>query len=151
PLHRQHDVIAAGITGNHAHLGAEHAVHDAWKLIRVGAAAGGAHSNLLGQEIVELGNARALPGDAHAHLVVGAPDPGELRAIKLRPGLTEHRIERGTAAKSAKYCSVLRCHTKEPIREPQAACPLHVLGHHRRIAGNEFSNVTCEHARIKVV
>ena len=42
-----------------------------------------------------------VPGDADAHLVVGAADPGELGAVELRLLGAEQRIEAGAAADDA--------------------------------------------------
>ena len=48
-LHRQHHVVAAGIALDDLEMGAEHAVEHARKLIGVGAGAGAADGQLLGE------------------------------------------------------------------------------------------------------
>ena len=78
-LHREVDVVAAGIAGDDLHLGAEHAVDDARELVGVGGRAGAADVELRGQQVFELGDlGAAVPHHADADLVVGAADPVEL-------------------------------------------------------------------------
>src|SRR5262249_32039843 len=97
-LEREVHVVAARITGDDLHAGAEHAIDDARKLVRIGGGAGAADIQHIGQQVVELGDfGAAVPYDAHADLFVGAADPVEFRSFELRRLVAEQRIKAGAA------------------------------------------------------
>ena len=131
-LHREPDLVAARIAGDDFILVPSTPLSDLRELVGVGRAAGAADDQLLGQQVLELGDAAGVPGDADADFVVGAADPGELGGVELRGLVAEQRIEAGAAADDAERRAVLRADVVEPVGEPQAAGALHVLRHDRR-------------------
>ncbi len=150
-LHRQHGIVAAGIAGDDFQLRPEHADQHLAELDGVVAGPGAADQQFLVQDIVECREARGVPGDAHAHLVIGAADPVELGAVELRAGLPEQRIERGAAADSAEHAAVPRRGGGEPVGETDARRALHVLRHHRGVAGKVLAEVARQQTGIEVV
>jgi hypothetical protein len=150
-FHGERDVIAAGIAADDLELGAENTVENARKLIGIGSLAGATDDELLFERIFKLGDAARLPGDADAHLVVGAADPGELVGLELSALGAQQRIECGAAADSAQCSAVLRPDIVEPIGKTQASRALQVLGHDGRIAGDVLAEMAGQHAGIKVI
>jgi hypothetical protein len=150
-LHRHHHVVAAGIAFDDLEMRAEHVVEHARELIGVGAGAGAADGKLLGEQILEFGDAGILQRHTDADLVVGAAEPVEFLCIELVALADQERIEGDAAADGAERRAVLRRHAVEPVGEPQAAGAFHVARYQGRVSGNVRAHVTADHARIKVV
>src|SRR5262249_50840032 len=151
-FHGEHHLAAARIAADDLHLGAEHAVENARELVGVGTHRGAADGDLLGEQVLELLDARGgVPRHAHAHLVVGAADPGELGAVELGALLAEDRIEPGAAADGGDHAAVLWGDAEHPVGEPQAAGAFHVLRHDRRIAGDVLGEVARDDAGVEVI
>jgi di/tricarboxylate transporter len=114
--------VVSGLTQGYAddlHVRAKHAIDDARKLIGIGTRAGAANRHLLGAQVIEgVDSAVTLIGDADAHLVGAAFDPGELGAIELRRLPAEQRIEAGAAADRGKHRAVLGRDAVKPIGKP---------------------------------
>ena len=92
-----------------------------------------------------------MPGHAHAHLVVGAADPGELGAVELHALGREHRIETGAAADDGEHRAVLRRDPIHPVGEPQAAGAFHVPRDDVRPSGDVLADVAGERAGVEIV
>src|SRR3954466_13603654 len=84
PLPRERDVVAPGIAAHEPKARAEHAVHHAREKIGVRRRAGASDDQLARVELLESRDPALRPRHAHAHLVVRAPDPAELRRLELR-------------------------------------------------------------------
>ena len=95
-------IVAAGIAVDDLEIGAEHAVEDARELVGIGARAGAADRELLGEEVVELGDAGTLHRHADADFVVGAADPGEFRGVERVALADQQRIEGGCRGRSCR-------------------------------------------------
>ena len=108
-------------------MGAEHPVKHARELIGVGARAGSADGQLLGEEILELGDAGIASRHADADLVIGAADPAEFLRVERIALSDQERVEGDAAADGADRGAVLRRHPIEEIGKPQAARALDVL------------------------
>src|SRR5947207_353701 len=150
-LHGEGDVVAAGVAGDELQLRAEDGVHRLREDVGIGARAGAADEDVARVEVLEARDAGLAPRRAHAHLVVRAAEPAELRGLELRALGAEQRIERNAAADGAEHRAVLRRRLVEPIREPQAPRAFHILRHDDRVAGKVLSDVPREKARIDVV
>ena len=96
-LHRQHDIVAAGIAFDDLEMRPEHAVEHPRELIGVGAGAGAADRQFLGEQVLEFGNAGILYRHADADFVVGAADPAEFLRVE-RIGLADQQRIEGDAA-----------------------------------------------------
>ncbi len=130
---------------------AEHAVEHARELIGIGAGAGAADRELLGEQVLEFGDAGILHRHADADFVIGAADPAEFLRVEGVALADQQRIEGDAAADRAERGAVLRRDAIKIIGEPQTAGAFHVLRHQRRIAGDMRAHVAADHARIEVV
>src|SRR3954466_10773748 len=83
-LHRERDVVATGIAAHEPKARAEHAIHHAREKIGVRRRAGASDDQFARIELLEARDPALRPGHAHAHLVVRASDPAELRRLELR-------------------------------------------------------------------
>src|SRR5262245_1160956 len=126
-LHREPDVVAAGIAGHDLHLGAEQAVDDARELIGVSGRAGAADGQLLAHEVFELVDAGAVPRDADADLIVGAADPGVFGGVELRTLVSEQRIKASAAPDHPERAAILGPDLVEPVGKPKTPGAVHVL------------------------
>src|SRR5262245_16414971 len=125
-LHRDADIVAARIAGDDLEPGAERVVGEFGKLIGVVANTRRTDGELLRHYVIPARHTRCVPGHAHADLVVGAADPGELRRFVLRGLVAQQRIERHAAAGGAERGAILRGNAVEIVRQPQAPRTLHV-------------------------
>ena len=132
-------------------MGAQNAVEHARELIGVGAGAGAADGELLGEQVLEFGDAGILQCHADADLVVGTAQPVELDGVELIAFADQQWIEGDATAESGEDRTVLRCHAVEPVGEAQTAGAFHVARYQGRIAGNVRAHVAPDHAGIEVV
>src|SRR3954466_7191880 len=117
-LHRERDVVTARITAHEAKARAEDPVHHAREKIRVRRRAGASDDELARIELLEARDPALRPGHAHAHLVVRASNPAELRCLELRPLPSEPRIKRDASPDRPESAPVPRRRLVEPVREP---------------------------------
>ena len=82
-LHREVDVVAAGIAGDELHLGAEHVAHDQREGVGIGADRAAAEAELAREHVVPGLDRRGLPGGADAGLAGDGAEPGELDRIEV--------------------------------------------------------------------
>jgi hypothetical protein len=82
-LHRQHHVVAAGIALDDLEMCSEHIIENAGKLISVGAGAGTADRQLLGEQVLEFRDAGILHRETDADLIVGAAEPVKFLRVEL--------------------------------------------------------------------
>ena len=120
-------------------------------MIGIGAGAGAADGQVLGEEILEFGDAGLAHRDADADLVISAGNPVESLRIEGIALADEERIESDAAADRADRGAVMRRHAVEIIGKTQAAGAFEVLRHQRRIAGNMPAEMPADHPRIKVI
>ena len=150
-LHRHDHVVAARIAFDDLEMRAQNAVEHARELIGVGAGAGAADGELLGEQVLEFGDAGILQRHADADLVVGAAEPVELDRVELIAFADQERIEGDAAAEGGEHRAILRRHAIEPVGEAQAAGAFHVARYQGRIAGNMRAHVAADHAGIEVI
>jgi hypothetical protein len=82
-FHGQNDIVAARISGDDVEFRAQHRVERAGKLNGVITGPVAADRQFLGAGVVERLDARRVPRDAYAHLIVRTADPGESRSVEL--------------------------------------------------------------------
>src|SRR5207247_8308100 len=106
-LHRERDVVAAGVAGDELQLRAEDGVHRLREHVGIGAGPGAADEDGARVEVLEARDAGLAPRRAHAHLVVRAAEPAELRGLELRAFGAEPLLDRDAAADGAEPRAVL--------------------------------------------
>ena len=74
------------------------------------------------EHICKLADTARFPGDADAHLIVGAADPGELVCLELCAARAQQGIECGATADGPDNGAVLRPDIVEPVGKPQTPC-----------------------------
>ena len=146
-LHREVDVVAAGIAGDDLEFGAEHRVGDARELVGVGRRAGAADhqlllqqlsSNLVMPEVCQLTHTLTslfmLPIQRN---LVGSNFAASMPSIGSNAGAASDDAERG---------AVLGRDVVEPVGEHQAAGARHVARNDRRIARDVLAHMAREQA-----
>src|SRR5262249_14748616 len=150
-LHRQNDIVAAGVTFDDLEMRAKRAVEHARELIGVGAGAGAADRQLLDKQILELGDAGFPHCDADAYLVVGAADPIEFLRIEGVALSDQERIESNAAPDRADRGTVARHDAKKVIGETKAAGAFEVFRHQCRIARDMRAEMPADHPRVEII
>ena len=82
-------------------MSADHAVEHAGELIGIGAAAGAADGQILGEEILEFADPGLPHRDADADFVIGAANPVEFLRVESVALADQERIEGDAAANRA--------------------------------------------------
>ena len=145
------DLVPARITGGHLQFRSEQRVEQLGELVGICGCAAASDHQFLAQEILKPSNAGRVPCHTDADLVIGAADPGELPRVELGGLRAQQRIERDAARNRAECGAVAGRDVVEPVRQPDAAGTLHVLGNDRRISRDMPSHVPGDHPGIDVV
>ena len=151
-LHREFNIVAAGIARDEAELRAEHAFDDFREHVRIGAGAGAADNEFLGIQILKLVDAGAGIGGADADFVGRRADPGKFRRVEARGfAVTNQRFEGHTTADDAHREAILGGSVVKPVGKLEAARAFHIDGDDGRVARDVFADMARHDAAIGVV
>ena len=135
-LHREVDVVAAGIAGDDPELRADQRVHRLGIVDRAGGGAGRADHELPLHHVADRPNAGGVPGIHHVRAVGGVADPEEVAGIELDLAAAKRLMRGHVLHDGVQHGAVARRLRGEPVGRLQADRAGHVAGDDRRLARN---------------